>query len=511
MQPAKYRKTLIWLILISTAVRAFLAAFLELGNDEVYYWTYALFPDWSHFDHPPMVGFLIQIFTFDLYLDQEFFLRLGSVVLGSVNLWIIYKTGKLLRNERTGLYAAMLYTGSVYCFIIVGVFILPDTPQLFFWLSALFFFLRAIKNRASGDILLAGALTGLAMLSKYTSAYLWAGILAYVVFHERHWLRRPSLYLSMGITLLLFVPVIVWNVQSDWISFAYQGGRVSFFGSGLRPDYLLTEMAGQFFYNNPVNIVLVILALAALSGKHRSLEKAGKRVLLWTSLPLILSFILFSLVRPTLPHWSAPGYLGLLLFAGAWLDQRTRQGKRIPTGVWLSWIFLGVIIVAGVLQIRWGMLYHHQDADPRKMGEKDISLDLYGWKQTGNKFREMLEKPGMQQYARLPIITYRWFPAAHLDYYLARRGDHYVLATGSPERIHKYVQISRKRGGFRKGMNALYLTSSRDFKDPEKLYGKYFSGITPLDTLRIRRNHKPVFNVFVYLLKDMQEIPDGTK
>ena len=49
-----FRYPLIFLILISTLVRAFLAFALEFNNDEVYYWTYALYPDWSHFDHPPM-------------------------------------------------------------------------------------------------------------------------------------------------------------------------------------------------------------------------------------------------------------------------------------------------------------------------------------------------------------------------------------------------------------------------------------------------------------------------
>ncbi|HSG68384.1 MAG TPA: hypothetical protein VK994_06745, partial [Bacteroidales bacterium] len=63
-------RALIILILLSLIVRGFLAAFLEFGNDEVYYWTYALYPDLSHFDHPPMVGFLIQLSTLDLLFDS---------------------------------------------------------------------------------------------------------------------------------------------------------------------------------------------------------------------------------------------------------------------------------------------------------------------------------------------------------------------------------------------------------------------------------------------------------
>ena len=81
MNGEKQIRNALWILLVtSLLIRAMIAAFLELGNDEVYYRTYALFPDWSHFDHPPMVGWLIQLFTLNLFFDSEFFLRLASLV-----------------------------------------------------------------------------------------------------------------------------------------------------------------------------------------------------------------------------------------------------------------------------------------------------------------------------------------------------------------------------------------------------------------------------------------------
>ena len=121
-------KCLILLLSVSALLRGFLAFFLEFGNDEVYYWTYALYPDWSHFDHPPMVGWFIQLFSFNLLFTSEFFLRLSSVVFMTLNTYLIYLIGKHVKNEQTGFYAALLYTASVYVFVITGIFILPDTP-----------------------------------------------------------------------------------------------------------------------------------------------------------------------------------------------------------------------------------------------------------------------------------------------------------------------------------------------------------------------------------------------
>ena len=101
-----YKKFLLFLVIISFVIRAFLASILELTNDEVNYWLYALYPSLSHFDHPPMVGFFIQFTTANLMFDKEFFLRLSSVILGGFNTWLIFLIGKKLKDEAAGFFAA---------------------------------------------------------------------------------------------------------------------------------------------------------------------------------------------------------------------------------------------------------------------------------------------------------------------------------------------------------------------------------------------------------------------
>ena len=51
-----YRQRLSYLLLFTFLFKLLIAGLIELGNDEVYYYTYALQLDWSYFDHPPMVG-----------------------------------------------------------------------------------------------------------------------------------------------------------------------------------------------------------------------------------------------------------------------------------------------------------------------------------------------------------------------------------------------------------------------------------------------------------------------
>ena len=129
MPESKKIKTKLALLLVASAlIRALLAGWIELGTDEAYYWTFARFPDWSHYDHPGMVGWVIQLFSLNLLFESEFLLRLSSMLFMTLNTWIVFRIGKELKDDLTGWRAALLYTASIYAFVITGVFILPDTP-----------------------------------------------------------------------------------------------------------------------------------------------------------------------------------------------------------------------------------------------------------------------------------------------------------------------------------------------------------------------------------------------
>src|SRR5678809_699956 len=108
-----YRNTLTWLIILGILARCIIASSIEFGNDEVYYWTYSQHLQWNYFDHPPMVGLLIRLTTFNLNLQQyELFVRLGSIISCAVATLFIYKTGETIHSSRTGFIAAILYTVS---------------------------------------------------------------------------------------------------------------------------------------------------------------------------------------------------------------------------------------------------------------------------------------------------------------------------------------------------------------------------------------------------------------
>jgi 4-amino-4-deoxy-L-arabinose transferase-like glycosyltransferase len=138
------------IIFICFLVKVLLAASTELNNDEVYYWTYAQKLQWSYFDHPPVIAVLIKIFTVNLRFDSELMIRLGAIICSAICCWIIYHIGRLIKDEQTGLFSALLFVASPYSNIIAGFLIIPDAPQLMFWLWSVLLMIK-ITNSDPGD------------------------------------------------------------------------------------------------------------------------------------------------------------------------------------------------------------------------------------------------------------------------------------------------------------------------------------------------------------------------
>ena len=497
-------KLLIGLLAVSAIMRGVLAAWMEFGNDEVYYWTYALYPDWSHFDHPPMVGWMIQLFSLNLLFDSEFFIRLASVVIMTANTYIIYRIGKDLKDAMTGFYAALLYTASIYAFVITGIFIMPDTPLMLFWLLAFWMAIRSLSLSKGRYLILFGLFAGLAMLSKYSGVFLWVGMGLYILIFNRKQLKNSYLYLSLLISAICCIPILYWNIKYDFVSLNFHSERVG--GGALNFSTFGTELAGEFFYNNPVNFILAIIAIVAVFKKQLNLKKSIQRLILCIALPMIALFWVFSLTRPTLPHWNAPAFVLLILLSAAYLKDKH---ETLPKSIIAALSVLLITLVVGVAEIKTGFIPLDRHTEPEQIGRDDFTVDMYGWRQLGEKFADfraqkiaegvMNEEDG--------IVANQWFPLANLDYYVARPLGLRVMGLGWPAFLHKYLWINDERGGFHLGENYWFFSDSRYPKDPKTTYQWYFIEIELVGVIEIDRCGKPAKNFYVYTCKGLCDQP----
>ncbi len=501
-------KRLLYLVLIATVIRVVVGAVLELGNDEVYYYIYSLDLSANYFDHPPGVAFLIRLFTFNNLLTQELFIRLGAIACSALGTILTYRLGTVMKNEQTGWFAALLYNSSIYASVIAGTFIVPDSPQVVLWLASLWVMYKILSRTGKQesvallDWLLFGLLAGLTILCKIHGIFLWGGFGLYILLFELKLLASPGLYLAGFLTLLVISPIFWWNIQNDFITYRYHNSRMGVEGSLFHLDYFAQIIAGQILYNNPINSVIIIIALWKLQTMN-FIDRMPARFILINGLPMVLVVTGMGLFNSVLPHWSGPGFLALSLLAAAYLDETMKMSvRRVPLALtislWLTVCALGLATL--VIRFYPGTIGSEEKG---RYGESDFTLDMYGWRQLEQEFKPWLDKQersGVIDPA-IKMVTYKWFPGAHMDYYVARPLNKPLIGVGTFVELHQYVWTNRVRPSLQKGEDALCIVPSNYPGILAESYAKYFDSMEVLHTFTIFRSGQVARYFTVYRLR----------
>jgi 4-amino-4-deoxy-L-arabinose transferase-like glycosyltransferase len=508
MAELNYKKQLTQLILFTCIVKLIVAGFVELGNDEVYYWTYALQPDWNHFDHPPMVGLLIRLTSFNLHFANDVTLRLGAIVGCAVSSVFIFNIGKILSSERMGWYATLVYNCSVYTAIISGLFILPDSPQMPFWTASLYLMCRLIfkdEVRKISTWLLLGLMIGLATLSKVHGLYLWAGFGLFILLKRTKWLLNYRLYVAVIVSLLFVLPIVYWNIQNDFITYKFHSERVTH--TSLQWNMLLQEIVGEFAYQNPVIFILLIAAIVYLLRSKKIFPQSNAVVwLLCMSLPMILLFWTVALFNPTLPHWSGPAYIPLYFFTAKYLEDR--NAKTYPAFIKIAGSLVFVVLLAGVLLAQLAP-FNLGSKDKEKYGEYCPTLDISGWKTFSKNFDTLVKSDIANHIMQpeSPIVVGKWFPGGHLEFYTSRAAGLRVLGVGPLQDIHKFAWLNKERKPLQLGNDAYCIVPSNVPFNVAENYAKYFTTIDAPATINQMRGGNAVRYFYVYRLKNCKEVP----
>lgn len=496
------------LIAVSTLIRIIVAICIDLGNDEVYYLTYPQHLQWNYFDHPPMVAVLIRLSTLNLLFTNELFIRLGPIVLAAINTFLVYRITSQIKNDKAGFIAAVLFSTSIYASVIAGIFILPDAPQLFFWIAALYFLIQIVQSLETNlnfrrNILLFGVFVGLCVMSKVHGVFLWFGFGMYILLYNRNLLLNKYLYLSVLISALIISPILFWNIENDWITYSFHSNRVTI-NRGINPTSFLREFLGGAFYNNPINYVLFVITLLAILKNKISVEIPVKRILLLVNLPLIVVLLFVSLFRDTLPHWSGPAYVGLIILTASYLAEvkiNTKRLFQLPKSVIASGVLIVVILVAGPIVINYfpGTM---GKTTKNILGKGDVTLDMYNWDFFESEFETIrLNDIKSKKTNTTFIINNKWFPAAHIDNYIAQPLQLDFVAIGNLEDIHTYAWLNQYRKPLKIGDDAYFITFSNSFSNPVDLYQEKFQKINNPVVVTQYRNNMPARKMLVYLLE----------
>jgi 4-amino-4-deoxy-L-arabinose transferase-like glycosyltransferase len=526
---------LLLLIVGGLIFRGICAIWLPPGFDEVYYYLYSRHLDWSYFDHPVMVALTTGLGWWTTGVIAPFTIRIGALLSYTVSLLFLYSLGDRLFSARTGLLAVAIATLMPLLFLSFGLLTAPENGLILFWTAALYyaaveFFPRGRSPRPyrpTYRVALIGLLVGLACISKYHGFVLGAGLVGFCLSHRRYRgvFTSPWMALSVGLFLFTLLPLLIWNLQQDWLSFRFHLS-LRFEDNGLdAPEstpysplgVLVTWLAGVGYLFPTLSLPMwwvtlrsswrQVLDLINPPWSDPYLLAAKRGLLLWVSLPTVVGFTLLGGAQAIYPGWPAPGFWGLLLLLAAYVEQWERRSHRaVQRWLWGTGLFLAGLMLLALSHLSLGTL--QRPSQYALFGgvisaAEDGSTDLFN---IGQMRRQFGADPDLM--AALEdvafVFTNEYYLSAYVDMAL------YPLV---PLPVTAFSQDPRGFAiWFRDqqpwiGQDALYITLARFDQDPEILanYEPLFSQLEPLTEIPLTRGGMVVDTLHVYQARDFQQ------
>ena len=324
--------------------------FTEIIDDEAYYWVYSRFLDWGYFDHPPAIAVLIKIGS--ALFSGELGVRLLPSLLGAGTVFLVLF---MLKERVRDLRPAML----VLCAIpllhshVGGFIAIPDLPLVFFATLFFFFYERYLKRESPATVLLLSLSIALMLYSKYHALL----VIGFTVLSNLKLLQRRSFWMVVGISLVLYLPHILWQFRHDFVSFGYH------LVDRNRPfelRHVLEYIGNQWVMLGPfAGLVLFFL------GVRRRTENTFEAALKFNLIGFFVLFLFSSLRGHVEPHWTAAAFVPLLLLAVPELEKSKRLKKwvvilSLATLPFIIFIRVALMIDFGIMPEKVSHRFYHK-------------------------------------------------------------------------------------------------------------------------------------------------------
>jgi 4-amino-4-deoxy-L-arabinose transferase-like glycosyltransferase len=306
------------------ALRLIVAAFMPLSNDEILYWRYSKHLGFGFLDHPALNPAMIKIGTL-IAGDTPLGIRLMAVLSGLPATWAVWRATTLLtRDARTGLYAALFFS-LTFAMSIGGMIATSDSAVMLTSALILWTVVKLIDSQRGVWWLAIGAAIGFGMYAKYTTAFLGFGLVFWLALAPsmRRWFFSPWPYFGAALSLAIFAPVLAWNAEREWASFAYQSSRMA-------PHHLDLRFVGEYLGSQLVlaTPAVFILAVLGLTLKPPTSDDQGPRLMLaCLILPLLVLFFVQSFIERVQGNWPMAVYPAIAAAAAlGWRHAETGAG-----------------------------------------------------------------------------------------------------------------------------------------------------------------------------------------
>jgi len=435
-------------------IRVLIAAGIPLLHAECYYWLWSQRLSFGYFDHPPMIAYLIRLFT-AVGGDSPLCVRLGPVVLAIAGSLIIYSWTAELYGARSAFLVSLCFMLSpmIMAFSVVAT---PDVPLIFFWILASYSFYRAVTIGKPCWWYLCGFSTGLCLMSKLNGFLLYPCFLVFLLWDRRarSWLARKELWIAVLVSFVVDMPNLLWNATHHWETFTYlvterpHAGGFSVVKTGKYLGCLLGLLS-------PVLGVYVLWML--IRNLLCAEARADRRCvfLLSMSIPVLIWFGLWSPFTSIAIHWPATALICAIILAvgsGTW-----ESGPRCRLILARGRLFAAALVTLAALDLPFvlglpALKWVYPVFSPTRDFEEATGLlarayrELNGWDGLGLSVTERLGKLGGATSQPPFVLTkfHRLLP--RIEFMAGRPIPFTVTESSSVKRLRPWIDENLLRG-----------------------------------------------------------------
>ena len=343
--------------------------------------------DWGFVVYPPVTP-LIGRLELILFGTSLIGFRVFSALAMSAIMVLAGQMAKELRGRRHAQLLAAVSAGIAPVSLSQGAVFQYVSFDCLWGVTVTYVLIRLLKSDDPRWWLAIGGVIGLGMETRYTMGVLALGVAAAVLLTPaRRWLLSGWLWAGVGLSILICLPNLIWQVQHHFISrefLSYLHARDLRQG---RYDGFFTE---QLLVN--VNVVTAPLAIVGLWFYFFHRDGRRYRLLGWM---FVVSFVSFAVVRSR-SYYTAPLYPVLLaggsVLLASWLAGARFVWWRVVYGLqWTAILAAGAFAAALALPI--------------------APIGSPVWRVTSKLYDQFREEVGWSDLARSVAGVYRSLPA----------------------------------------------------------------------------------------------------
>jgi Dolichyl-phosphate-mannose-protein mannosyltransferase len=395
-------------------------------RDEMYYLACSEHLAWGYVDHPPMTVF-IAWFARHLFGDSLIAVRLLPALAGAALVWLTGNIAKEMGGGRFARAIAALAVLPVPFYLLLHHWLTNNAFEPLVWMSCIWCVLRAINTGNDRYLLWFGVLAGIGFETKYSIAFLLAGILAGVLFTpQRRVLRSKNLWLGMAACALIALPNLLWQVRSHFPFLELMHNvRMSGRDVARGPTAFIVDQAAN------MNPILFPLWLGGLIWLFVAPATRCYRIMGWTYVVTLGLFIALKGKN----YYVAPIYPMLFAAGAVALDRVTSCRRRLR---WARFVYPALCFLSGLLLAPLACPILPPEtflAYQRKLGIKPPAAehqnngplpqqfaDEFGWEPMVQQVARVFHSLPPEEQARTAIFSNGWGEAAAVDYFGPKYG-----------------------------------------------------------------------------------------